>query len=197
MGQVTLLPGNTPVSCLPSREVWGMCVSCLQLRKASFPFLFSKQRMSVSRKWDLPRVWLGRVTLGPTSLVWIGRQAGREEHTGSLTWEISGRGVGLRFWSFFLAAGNSKKHWMEIEQDRCETRRRRGLVLGPLPNLQESPGFCRWSPPLIFRGIRAVGGSSEQEVGMRSDQEGPIGATPGTGVSWGVGQVSPGFKGLR
>lgn len=169
MGQVTPLPGNTPVSCLPSREVWGMCVSCLQLRKASFPFLFSKQRMSVSRKWDLPRVWLGRVTLGPTSLVWIGRQAGKEEHTGSLTWEISGRRVGLGFWSFFLAAGNSKKHWMEIEQDRCETRRRRGLVLGPLPNLQESPGFCRWSPTAHLSGNqscrRLLRAGSGNEIG--------------------------------
>lgn len=34
---------------------------------------------------------------------------GRKEHTVSLAWEISGREVGLGFWSFFSAAGNSKK----------------------------------------------------------------------------------------
>lgn len=66
--------------------------------------------MSVSRKWDLSECGWAMSHLGRPA--WSGlarRLVGRKEHTVSLAWEISGREVGLGFWSFFSAAGNSKK----------------------------------------------------------------------------------------
>lgn len=165
-----------------------MCVSCLQLRKACSEtalslFLFSKQRMCVSRKWDLPECGWAVSHVGQPA--WSGlasRQAWRSTQVawpGKFQGERLGWGSGLSSWQLEIARNTG---W-RLEQDRCESPGRRGLVLGPLLNMQESPGFCRWSPTAHLSGNQSCGRLLRAGSRNEIDQEGPIGATPGTGVS--------------